>query len=163
MARLLPPADRVRLFHGVLQAMVEVTRPIALVCKHSQQVVAGDDYLAARDRPPIQRPGSVNVRLFKIENKLGDMLMDTRGLDELGLPDLQCHFHGLDPNDVSHVLFNTAYYLFEKGPVIEAGHTVQGVSPRSKWRCQFEPAIIEPTRDLIDLNPGRRFAAGKRV
>lgn len=162
MARLLPAPDRVRLFHGVLQAMVEVTKPIALVCKHSQQVVAAEAYLAACGDEPFQRPGSINVRLFNIEGTAGDMIMDTRGLDELGLPDLQCHFHDLDPNDVSRVLFNTASYLFQQGPVIESGHTVQGTTTRSKWRCQLEPALIEPKRDLLDLNPGPRYAAGKR-
>src|SRR5262245_6938254 len=38
MARPLSPHDRVRLFHGVLRAMIEESRPDALVFKHSQQV-----------------------------------------------------------------------------------------------------------------------------
>ena len=41
MARLLEPDVRVRLFHGVLQAAIELTNPTALVFRHTQQVVPG--------------------------------------------------------------------------------------------------------------------------
>ncbi len=88
--------------------------------------------------------------------------MDTRGLSEIGLHDLQCHFHDLDPNDVSGVLFNTAVYIFENGPVIESGNTVAGFKRGSKWACQFENALVPPEREVLDLNPGAPFAAGNR-
>jgi len=162
MARLLSQQDRVSLFHGVLRAMIEVTKPDALVFKHSQQVIEPADYLAACDQDPIMRPGSLNVRFFNISNSDGEMLMDTRGLAEVGLHDLQCHFRGLDPKEVARVLLNTAVYIFEQGPVIESGQTVAGVEPDSKWRCQFENSLLEPKRELLDLNPGKPYAAGGR-
>jgi hypothetical protein len=141
MARALSPEDRVALFHGVLRAMIDVTSPDALVFKHSQQVVAPADYLAACSEDPIVRPGSINVRFFNISNSDGDMLMDTRGLTEIGLHDLQCHFRDLEPDDVSRVLYNTALYIFEKGPVIE--------SDGGGKRTRLEVAL-----------PIREFAAG---
>jgi hypothetical protein len=162
LARLLPPQDRVALYHGVLRAMIEVTAPDALVFKHSQQVVAPADYLASCADAPICRPGSLNVRFFAISNSDGDMLMDTRGLEEIGLHDLQCHFRDLDPSAVSRVLLNTAVYIFENGPVIESGHTVAGIEPDSRWRCQFENSLLEPKREALDLNPGEPYAAGNR-
>jgi hypothetical protein len=162
MARLLPPQDRVALFHGVLRAMIEVTSPDALVFKHSQQVIEPADYLAACGEDPIFRPGSLNVRFFNISNSDGDMVMDTRGLAEIGLHDLQCHFRNLDPTEVARVLFNAAVYIFEKGPVIESGQTVAGIEPNSKWRCQFENALLGPKREVMDLNPGKPYAAGNR-
>ncbi len=162
MARLLPPRDRVSLFHGVLRALIEVTDPDALVFKHSQQVIEPAEYLAACDQDPILRPGSVNVRFFKISNSDGDMIMDTRGLADVGLHDLQCHFRGLDPTAVARVLFNTAVYIFERGPVIESGQTVAGIEPNSMWRCQFENSLLEPKREVLDLNPGEPYAAGRR-
>jgi hypothetical protein len=162
MARLLPPQDRVSLFHGVLRAMIEVTTPNALVFKHSQQVIEPADYLAACGEDPIFRPGSLNVRFFNISNSDGDKLMDTRGLAEVGLHDLQCHFRGLDPKSVAGVLFNTGVYVFEKGAVIASGQTVAGIEPNSKWRCQFENSLLEPTREVLDLNPGKPYAAGNR-
>jgi hypothetical protein len=162
MARLLTPQDRVQLFHGVLRAMIEVTAPDALVFKHSQQVVAPADYLAACSEAPIFRPGSLNVRFVNVADSDGDMLMDTRGLEEIGLHDLQCHFRELDPNGVSRVLYNIAVYIFENGPVIQSGETVAGIEPDSKWRCQFENSLLAPKREVLDLNPGAPFAAGRR-
>jgi hypothetical protein len=162
MARLLAPMDRVRLFHGVLQAAIELTQPEVLVFKHSQQVIRPDAYLAAAADDPILRPGALNVRFYKILDSGGDMLMDTRGLSEIGLHDLQCHFRELNPNDVSNILFNTAIYIFENSAVIESGNTITGIAPDSKWICQFETSLIEPTRDVLDLNPGFPLAAGKR-
>lgn len=162
MAQQLPPVERLRLFHGVLQAAVEQTQPLALVWRHSQQVIRTADYLESVGDEPVLRPGTLNVRFFNIAETDGDMLMDTRGLAELDLPDLQCHFRGLDPNGLSRVLFNTAIYLVEQGPVIESGHTIQGIEPGSKWSCQEEDALIGPERTVLDLNPGPPFAAGDR-
>jgi hypothetical protein len=162
MARLLPPRDRISLFHGVLRAMIEVTTPDALVFKHSQQVIEPADYLAACGEEPILRPGSLNVRFFNISNSDGEKIMDTRGLAEVGLHDLQCHFRNLDPTAVARVLFNTAVYIFEKGPVIESGQTVAGIDPDSKWLCQFENSLLEPKREVLDLDPGKPYAAGNR-
>jgi hypothetical protein len=92
MARTLEPADRIEVFHGALRAMIETTAPIALVFKHSQQIVSAQAYLDACGEAPIFRPGSINVRFFNVSESDGDMLMDVRGLTELGLHDLQCQF-----------------------------------------------------------------------
>jgi hypothetical protein len=162
MARALPAKDRVHLFHGVLQSVIELTKPNALVFKHSQQVVQPQVYLDSVSDAPILRPGSLNVRFFNIANSSGDMLMDTRGLSEVGLHDLQCHFHDLDPNDVGSLLLNTAVYIFENGPVIESGNTIAGIDKGSKWVCQFENALVAPEREVLDLNPGPKYAAGGR-
>ena len=163
MASGLEPAERIRLFHGVLQAFVEVTEPQAIAFGHSQQIVAADAYLESCSMAPIQRLGSLNVRFFSISNSdANDMIMDTRGLDEIGLHDLQCHFRGLDPNKVSQVLLDTGLYIFENGSVIESGQTIAGTEPDSRWGCQFEDSLLEPKRELLDLNPGAPYAAGGR-
>ena len=58
----------------------------------------------------------LNVRLFRVEGGAqGDMLMDTRGLAALGLPDLQMHFRGLNPGRVAGLLFNYGRYIYENG------------------------------------------------
>jgi len=162
MARALPPAERVEIFHGVLRAVTELTSPTAMIFSHAQQVVAPEDYLEACDQPPMLRPGPLNVRFFNISGSDDEMVMDTRGLNELGLPDLQCHFRDLDPEKVHQVVFNTAYYIFENGPVIEAGQTVPGTRSGSRWVCQYEDSLLKPDRVVLDLNPGKRNAGGTR-
>jgi hypothetical protein len=162
MAHALSPKDRCRLFHGVLRSAVEHTQPDALVFKHSQQVIDPNTYMAAAGDDPIHRPGSVNVRFFRISNSDRHMLMDTRGLHEIGLHDFQCHLRELDPNGVSRVLFDAAFYIFENGSVIESGNTIAGIDPASKWTCRYEGSLIEPNRQVIDLNPSEPYAAGGR-
>lgn len=163
MSRNLDPAARIRLFHGILQAFAEITRPHAIVFLHTQQVVSGEEYLQSCREEPIKRLGSLNVRFYNISNSdTDDKIMDVRGLDEIGLHDLQCHFREIDPNSVSQTLLNIALYIFENGSVIESGHTVEGCEPGSSWICQFENSFLEPQRELLDLNPGPPFAAGNR-
>jgi len=161
-AHWLEPQERAMLFHGVLQALVEITRPTALAFVHSQQIVSTAQYLEDCEHEPIYRNGSLNVRFFRIEDSGGEMIMDTRGLYELGLHDLQCHYRGLDPNEVSRKLRDVAGYIVQNGPIIKSGETVPGVPESEKWRCQFENSILEPKRELLDLNPGKKFAAGRR-
>jgi len=162
MARRLEPKLRLKLFHAAVQAAVEVCKPIALVFHHSCEVVPADAYLSACSEPPELRPGSINIRLFTIADSDEEMIMDSRGLEEIGLPDVQCHFKHIDPNDVSRVLFNTAAYIVENGPTIESGHTIGGRTPEEIWCCQYEESLIEPKRELIDINPGAGYAAGNR-
>ncbi len=80
--------------------------------------------------------------------------MDTLGLSALGLDDLQCHFFGLPPEAVGHHLYQTALYLFDKGPVIRGGHKIRGLTNDEKWLCEMEDSILDPARVVIDLNPG---------
>lgn len=157
-----PHGERLEQFHAVLRAILEQTKPIAMVFVHSQQVVDPAVYRESLNDAPQLRPGTINVRLFRISESNNDLLMDTRGLAALGLKDLQCHYRDLDPNAVSRVLFNTAIYQIEKGPVIESGHTIQGVRPGSRWTVQLEDSLAEPKRKVLDLDPGNPHAAGNR-
>jgi hypothetical protein len=88
--------------------------------------------------------------------------MDTLGLTALGLTDLQIHYRGLEPAAVADLLDSLTRYLCEQGDIIADGHTVQGLAPDQRWRCQHEMSLLEPKRIVIDVNPGPGFAAGTR-
>jgi hypothetical protein len=165
MASGLAYQTRFDLFQGVLRSLLAIVPCTAIHWLHAEQIVARDDYLASQTGrlADLLGGGPINVRFFKIENSDGDMLMDTRGLSAFGLPDLQCHFRTLDPKEVATLLYNTAFYLYEKGDVIEDGNTVAGVEPSSKWKCQHEDSLAAPERVVLDLNPGRPYAAGNRT
>ena len=155
---------RLHLFHGVVTAAVELTGPSAIHWRPSQRIVDPREYLRVRhaESPDPIYP-AINVRFFNVQDRApGEGLMDTVGLAALGLADVQCHFVGLEPNDVANVVGNTAHYLFDSGDVIEDGHTVSGIRPQDKWRCQHEDALAPPERVVLDLNPGDPYAAGNR-
>jgi hypothetical protein len=164
MSSPLDHRERLNLFLDVLRGTLDVVPALGIHWVQSQQITDPQAFIKACAERASARffAGPVNVRFFRVENSSGDMLMDTLGLAALGLPDLQCHFRGLDPRDVSHMLFNLAYYIFENGDVIDDGNTVEGVTPGSKWHCQHEDALAQPTRVVLDVNPGSRFTAGDR-
>ena len=107
----------------------------------------------------------VNVRFFNIEGT-EDMLIDTVGMSTLFLPDLQYHFHDMDPNWVVNHAYNVASYILANDDPIEDGETVDGVedgqmSRDVQWKCQYEDALIQPPRAVLDINMGG-YAAGNR-
>ena len=163
MSQGLEPKERLHLFHGTLQACIEKTNPIGMSFKHSCQIVDPETYLNQCSYEPAQRAGSINIRFFNISNTGdGDSIMESRGLEEIGLHDLQCHYRRLDPNEVAANLMNLALYLVDNGPVIESGHTVAGTEEGSIWQAQFEESLLDPKREVLDLNPGSPYAAGGR-
>lgn len=164
MARWLEPKTKLDLFQKALDSVLAVAPCKAIHWVPSQQVINPLAYLQARQSDgyhPLQF--ALNVRFYNISgNNRNEMLMDTIGLGTLGLPDLQCHFFDLDPNQVAHVLYNSAHYIFDNGDVIDDGNTIQGIKPNDKWRCQHEMALVKPEREVLDLDPGFPYAAGKR-
>lgn len=162
--------QRVSTFRRVLAASIRELQPLAVHCVSSQQFLAPNWLAEAlEDEGGDEMFGFVNIRLYKfeghekgIEAEYDETVMDTLGLGALGLPDLQAHFKHLDPALVAELLYSAATYIFSNGPVIESGHNLQGFLPDQKWICQLEESITEPTRLVLDLNPGRPYAAGKR-
>jgi hypothetical protein len=165
MARLLPPDVRYRLWNAVLLVLMDLIPPAAVHVHHCERIVAPEEVRrsSGTDNAIDRLCTLLNVRMFRItDSQPGDMLMDTRGLAALGLPDLQLHFRGLTPGKVAGELFNLGAYIFANGDCIKDGHTVQGFGANEKWRCQHEMSLLGPKRVVIDIDPGDPYAAGKR-
>ena len=143
-------------------------------CDGSEHLAEGDEiklFLAEDVRShQIEGPDrfirfGVNVRFFNIEGT-GDMLIDTVGMSTLFLPDLQYHFHGMDPNWVVNHAYNVASYILEHDNPIQDGETIDGVADGQmcreiQWKCQYEDALIQPPRGVLDINMGK-YASGGR-
>ncbi len=107
----------------------------------------------------------VNARFFKIQDS-NEMLVDTHGMCAVGLPDVQCHFHTLDPNNIVNYLYNIVSYIYKSGQQIKDGDTIDGldgdmIDENIQWTCRYEDAMTQPMRPVIDICPGE-FAAGAR-
>lgn len=107
----------------------------------------------------------MNVRFFNIQGT-NDHVVDTLGLYAIDLPDVQYHFHTLDPNHVVNHAYNVASYIYANNAPIKSGETIDGIwqgalSQRIQWKCQYEDALIQPVRCVMDICPNE-YAAGKR-
>lgn len=95
----------------------------------------------------------------------GPMLIDTVGMNTLFLPDLQYHFHDMDPNWVVNHAYNVASYILEHDNPIQDGETIDGVvdgqlNQEIQWKCQYEEALIQPPRGVLNIHMGK-YAAGQ--
>jgi len=107
----------------------------------------------------------VNVRFFNIQGS-NDHVIDTLGMYAIDLPDVQYHFHSLDPNQVVNHAYNVASYIYANNAPIKSGETIDGLyqgvlSQRIQWKCQYEDALIQPVRCVMDICPNE-YAAGGR-
>jgi hypothetical protein len=166
MARGLPYRERLSLFLDALEAIVTTLPCKAIHWRQSQQVTTAASFLESRrdTEQHLLLGGPLNVRFYNVSNSAvsGESIVDTVGLSVFGLPDIQCHFHGLDVNRLVALLYNLAIYVFENPEAIDSGHTVEGIEPGSRWRCQYEDSMVPPERPVLDLNPGPDHAAGGR-
>jgi len=107
----------------------------------------------------------VNVRFFNIQDT-NDMLVDTLGMSTLFLPDIQYHFHDMDPDQVVNHAYTIASYILENDNPIQSGDVLDGIADGNicmdvQWKCQYENALIQPAREVLDVNMGE-YAAGNR-
>jgi Domain of unknown function (DUF4261) len=150
------PRARWDAMSAVVAEMTRLTQPTVLSWPQSQRV--GDPELFAAG----DLDGLINVRYFSISNDLGAMVMDTLGLHVFGLPDVQCHFRDREPAEIAKMLFSTAAYLFRSGDVIADGNTISGPKSDERLVCFHEPALLKPSRQVIDVDLGDPYAAGER-
>lgn len=151
---------RLSLFNSALKVILENEDCKALHFLNSQRIINPCEYIDRVSKGD-NLAGAFNVRFFNIQDS-EDMLMDTLGLNVFGLPDVQCHFKGVDPNEIARVIYNTGYYIYDKGDIIDDGNTIQGAKKEDKWKCQHEESLVEPKRVVVDINPGFPYAAGGR-
>ncbi|MBQ7776005.1 MAG: DUF4261 domain-containing protein [Lachnospiraceae bacterium] len=108
---------------------------------------------------------AVNARFFNIQGT-NDMMVDSLGMCTLFLPDVQYHFHGMEPDWVVNHAYNVLSYIYDNNCPIKSGETIDGIvdgrmSRELQWKCQYEMALIQPTREVLDICMGE-YASGTR-
>lgn len=167
MASGLPYRQRGLLLSQWLEAAVRLLPGCAAVyCPASGKLLTAGDLLENPYKGAARFiHAGVNARFFRVQGS-EDMVVDTLGLYALGLPDMQYHFHGLDPNDVVRHAYTLATYQYDHGAPIESGHTVDGfdaggLNPGLQWKCQMEMALIQPARQVLDICTGANASGGR--
>lgn len=67
---------------------------------------------------------AVNVRYFSIQGT-DDMMVDTLGMSTLFYPDVQYHFHGMNPDEIVNHAYRVLYYIFEHDILLMMGKRLQ--------------------------------------
>jgi hypothetical protein len=162
------PKVRAQILSDWLDIALELFPACKAVWFESSQNVMTAETLRSNPYEGIKRifHGAVNARFFRVGDT-EDMVVDTLGLHIFGLPDVQFHYRGLNPNHVVSEAYDIAIYQFENDAPIKDGETVGGFDAISgelndtRWKCQYEFSMIEPKREVLDINT-EEYAAGNR-
>ncbi|HOV26384.1 MAG TPA: DUF4261 domain-containing protein [Pseudobacteroides sp.] len=96
-----------------------------------------------------------NVRLFNLPDNNDWMLMDTVGMLQLDTSDHEAIFdkNSYDLNEVGNFLRNASNYVFQNGPVIKDGDTMDGPGGIRWQGATFEEGVSSPPREVIRWFP----------
>ena len=166
MLALLPALERANLDMDFTDALAELFPDCeAFLFQNTGKLVRARDVrshgLSGADR--YIRFG-LHARFFNVEGT-DDMVVDTLGMGTLFMPDLQYHFHSLDPNRLVHHACSTALYILENDCPIKSGEIIDGVEAETgrisrsvPWRCRYEQALIQLRASA--RHRGRRVRVG---
>lgn len=169
MASALHYKEQAELFLAQVEAaLIAYPECIGIFVPSSGKLTNPEEFLHGRNYSPSSRfiKLAVNARFFNIQGT-NDMLVDTLGFSAFGAPEVQVHFHDLDPNNVVNYVYNIASYQFENEFPVENGDTIDGldgsgnISREVYWHGQYEQSLIQPVRTVLDINCGE-YAAGNR-
>lgn len=155
LTRTLQYKQRLNLFMNFLAAVTKATNPNVIYSVHGQKLIKPSDFITMLDSQERQPLYAIcNVRLYNISDTVDkESLMDTVGLQSIGLPDFQIRFSNLEVNSVANLLWGYAYYIYDKGDIIENGNTLEGIISGSKWKCERQVSPLQPERIIINVKP----------
>lgn len=153
MSRNLDYKERVEYFQKFVAGIVSAMRPNAVWIRNSEVILEPNDFIEKSSQNNYQNVNAfMNVRLFNIQEEENEMIMDTLGLNSLGLPDFEFRFTDYDPQQIAGLLFNYGKYIFENGAVIEHGDTIEGIKENEKLKFCLNDSQLEPKRIVIEIN-----------
>lgn len=167
LASFLDYKDRAEMLVDYVEALVEIYPTCKAVVFETSKKMFDRESIINCKMPKESKfiYYAVNVRFFNISGT-EDMIVDTIGMSTLFLPDLQYHFHGMDPNSVVNHAYNVLSYIYDNENPIKAGDHIDGIldgrmSQEIQWYVNYEESLIQPIREVVDFNMGK-YASGKR-
>lgn len=149
------------------EALIEIFPTCkAIIFEHSGKMLMREDIINCsipEDNKFIEY--TVNIRFFNIQGT-DDMVIDSIGMDLINLPDIQYHFHGIDPNQIVNHAYSILSYIYANNPEFMPNDTIDGLKDgklcaSEPWRVNYEDSLIQPIRLVLDVNIGK-FASGIR-
>ena len=167
MASGLDYKERAEMLVNYIEALVEMFPMCKAVVFETSKKMLSRETIAECQIPKESRfiYYAVNVRFFNIQGG-NDMIVDSVGMSTLFMPDVQYHFHDVDPNAVVNHAYNTLSYMYDAANPIKSDDHIDGIENGSmslnvQWNVCYEESLIQPIREVLDVNMGE-FAAGKR-
>lgn len=82
------------------------------------------------------------------------------------MPDVQYHFHGMNPDDVVIHAYNMLYFILENDNPVGDGDTISclengELDSKVQWTLPYEDSLVQPVRAVLDVNMGE-YASGTR-
>lgn len=114
-----------------------------------------ESYKTAKEAGQLPLEAWSNLRIFHLED-LGWQLLDVRGNEQLGLPDLEMWFPNGDYeiNDAAGFLRDLTFHLFRKGPQELADFEFVKGPGDKQWRAfGMQNSYMPPHRQVIALRP----------
>lgn len=153
MTRTLEYKRRLDLYMNFLVAVTKATNPDVIYSVYGQKLINPIDLINIWDKEDKQLLYVIcNVRLYNLTD-VNELLMDTVGLNSIGLPDFQIRFKDYEANEIASLLWNYAYYIYDQGDVIENGNTLEGIVSGSKWKCERQVSLLDHERIVINVQP----------
>jgi hypothetical protein len=150
LGREVDASVRLAAFQGVLTTVIEATQPLATWWPASRQAL--EPAVAAQDA----LLGALNVRSIPDPDDADEGVVDTLGLAQLGLPDLQCHFRYLNPELLAELFGSLAREMATTSTPPMA--TVRGITRYQRWPVRSAPHLFGPARRVLAVDPGAPFA-----
>lgn len=136
------------------QGALAYFNPNGEVLMAPRELAAVLGFAAEHGREPIET--WTNVRMVNLRGVAdGWLLMDTVGLAQLDLPDIEAAFPetAFRPDEVSRFLRNVSLYVAGCGDVFEDGHTIDGPGD-VRWRAmRFDKGLTDPPRATVRFFP----------
>ncbi|WP_375759696.1 hypothetical protein [Corallococcus exercitus] len=149
MTATLHPANRLMTLSRVAATVCSVHHPLAVHWVNSERLVAPDlfaEVVADGDIEELIKTGAIHCRFHR---KQEPWVMDTLGLDALGLNDIQCRFKDVDPARVAEVLG-----LFASAQIVTGGDAREYEKKARKLGVSLDPVPSQfgPQRNVFELN-----------
>lgn len=146
MSNHLEAIPRLNMLAQTMKALVNHSNATVIVNHVTEEIIEPEIFKNEDD----QLAGFLNIRLFNDDE--GNILMDTLGLAQIGLYDIQCYFHSLAENEIATLLKRYAYYFFNENPKLNTSQIVEGLNGED-WELAMEDALAPPTRRVFQLHP----------